>query len=183
MGRHLFERFVHTHTFRITCWVAERDVAFSVQCVSEETDAIPHRCYDEEEIVIESVTVETVGEESSAEFEPSCPSKKETSLASKAAGSGKVDEFDGATLDRMSKAAIKSLHRQLANGTHDDNNADCDDARDQNAGSKDVDCEASWSFVSSEIQDGEDDDAREMARAVESIGSALFNSDNKLRST
>jgi hypothetical protein len=100
-------------------------------------------------------------------------------LASEAAGSGKVAEFDGETLDC-----------QLANGTHvDDDIADCDDAHDQNFGfkiidgEKDVDCEASWSFVGSEVQDGEDDDVREMARALESIGSEMFNSDNVLRST
>jgi hypothetical protein len=111
-------------------------------------------------------------------------------LASEAAGSGEAAAFDGETLDRMSEAAFKSLYSQLANGNHsDDDSAGCDDAHDQNAGSKiidgekDVDCEASWSFVGSDVQHGEDDDVREMARAVVSLGSALFNSDNVLRLT
>jgi hypothetical protein len=149
------------------------------QALSAETVAIPP-C-DEEEYVIEAVKVETVEEGSIAEFEPSSPSKeKETSFASEAAGSGEIAEFVGETLDRMSEA-IDSLNSQLAVGNHDDDSADCDDDDDQKAGSKIVDgeedanSEASWSVVVTEFQDGDAD--REIARAAEAIGSALFNSD------
>jgi hypothetical protein len=133
--------------------------------LSAETVTIPP-C-DEEEYVIEAVKVETVEEESIAEFEPPSPSiEKETSFASEAAGSGEIAEFVGETLDRMSEA-IESLSSQLADGNHDD-----DKIVD---GEEDVHSEASWSVVVTEFQDGDTD--REIARAAEAIGSALFNSD------
>jgi hypothetical protein len=166
----------------------ESDVAFPVQyvSVSAETDTTPGRC-EEKECAIQIVKVETVEEESIAEFElPPPPSEEKiTSCATEAAGWGEIAEFAGETVDKMSAAAIEGRNSPLAScGNHDDDDADCDADDDRNAGSKivdgeqDVDSEDSWTVVVNEFQNG-DVDEREIARAVEAIGSALFHSDSR----
>jgi hypothetical protein len=167
----------------------ESDVAFPVQyvSVSAETDTIPGRC-DEKECAIQIVKVETVEEESIAEFElpPSPSMEKVTSFSTEAVGLGEIAEFAGETVDKMSEAAIEGRTSPLAScGNHDDDDdADCDGDDDRNAGSKivdgeqEVDSEASWTVVVNEFQNSNADE-REIARAVEAIGSALFHSDSR----
>jgi hypothetical protein len=148
----------------------------------------PTRC-DEKECAIQKVKVETVEEESIDGFElpPSPSEEKVTSYATEAAGLGEIAEFAGeTTVDKMSEAAIEGRNSPLAScGNHDDDDdADCDADDDRNAGSKivdgeqHVDSEASWTVVVNEFQNG-DADEREIARAVEAIGSALFHSDSR----